>query len=423
MCSAPNLCELVGGAGIDAGVAMSGQFNNHGHDGGGSSGNGGNGYIEMPRKEVESWAMSGIDDTWLLVLVASSIGVLLLGALLAMFLLKCREMNIFSSNDCSMHDRDNHHAIHRQLKAHHEVREVQTSNNTSFTPNTKLVHPSETVLYHHNGPTSGSLHQVMDNRMVWAALTPRGTQHFFSAEDSYDPTDDMADYGPEVEDHYETIDGMAQQNNQLAYKTYGTYPKDYEYEDPAPFIEAYHHNHSPSCNMNTIANNNRNHHHRNKHANQSTTSSSTDYTTSSTSTTGASTLSGNTDMRCAASILLNGMGSNPSHSHHSHHNGAISGTMKRSHGHSQQGNSSTLYRPRVSEPTRIENPNLPPLNLMFQPGGQPMMQGSGQIGPQSGQPSRGNTLKKNGLSSNGTLTLSQIGAYRNGGGDTLPKFA
>lgn len=39
--------------------------------------------------EVDTW--SSLDDTWLLVLIASSIGVLLLGALLAMFLLKCRE--------------------------------------------------------------------------------------------------------------------------------------------------------------------------------------------------------------------------------------------------------------------------------------------------------------------------------------------
>lgn len=41
--------------------------------------------------DIETWSVSNIDDTWLLVLVASSIGVLLLGALLAMFLLKCRE--------------------------------------------------------------------------------------------------------------------------------------------------------------------------------------------------------------------------------------------------------------------------------------------------------------------------------------------
>lgn len=41
--------------------------------------------------DIETWSVSGIDDTWIFVLVASSIGVLLLGALLAMFLLKCRE--------------------------------------------------------------------------------------------------------------------------------------------------------------------------------------------------------------------------------------------------------------------------------------------------------------------------------------------
>lgn len=48
-------------------------------------------YVELPRKDVDNWSVGGLEDTWLLVLVASSIGVLLLGALLAMFLLKCRE--------------------------------------------------------------------------------------------------------------------------------------------------------------------------------------------------------------------------------------------------------------------------------------------------------------------------------------------
>jgi hypothetical protein len=37
-----------------------------------------------------SYAGPAMDDTWLLVLIASSVGVLLLGALLALFLLKCR---------------------------------------------------------------------------------------------------------------------------------------------------------------------------------------------------------------------------------------------------------------------------------------------------------------------------------------------
>ncbi|KAH0821877.1 hypothetical protein GEV33_000914 [Tenebrio molitor] len=66
---------------------------------------------------IETWSVTAIDDTWLLVLVASSIGVLLLGALLAMFLLKCREMNMFDGNECSIHGRD-----HRQIK-NHEPRE------------------------------------------------------------------------------------------------------------------------------------------------------------------------------------------------------------------------------------------------------------------------------------------------------------
>lgn len=33
----------------------------------------------------------GLDDTWIFVLVSSCVGVLMLGALLAMILIKCRE--------------------------------------------------------------------------------------------------------------------------------------------------------------------------------------------------------------------------------------------------------------------------------------------------------------------------------------------
>nr|CAD7575352.1 unnamed protein product [Timema californicum] len=41
-------------------------------------------YVDLPRQGPV------MDDTWLLVLVSSCVGVLLLGALLALFLLKCR---------------------------------------------------------------------------------------------------------------------------------------------------------------------------------------------------------------------------------------------------------------------------------------------------------------------------------------------
>lgn len=43
-------------------------------------------YVELTRQDVGT-----ADDTWPLVLVAASVGVLVLGALLALFLLRCRE--------------------------------------------------------------------------------------------------------------------------------------------------------------------------------------------------------------------------------------------------------------------------------------------------------------------------------------------
>uniref|UniRef100_A0A6P7GMZ0 Uncharacterized protein LOC114344643 isoform X1 n=1 Tax=Diabrotica virgifera virgifera TaxID=50390 RepID=A0A6P7GMZ0_DIAVI len=256
-------------------------------------------YMELPRKDVETW--SGIGDTWLLVLVASSIGVLLLGALLAMFLLKCREMNMFGGNDCS---------LHRQMK-NHEPREctaVPTLNGT------KIIHPTDTVLYHGTN--------IQDNRMVWATLTPRGTQHFIS--ENYPP--DLIDYGDE--DHYETIDNIG-----AVVPPVPPYPKaiekssfdnsgflDYEYEDPTPLIESY-------------------------------------QLTNIEPDTSHYPMIGNADMRCSN---LN--------------------TLRRH---------VPISRPRVSSPTRIEHPNLPPLNLY---------------------PHKG-TLKKNG-------TLS----YRAVEGSTLPKY-
>ncbi|XP_065170290.1 uncharacterized protein [Atheta coriaria] len=269
-------------------------------------------FVELPRKDVDPWSPT-IGDTWLLVLVASAIGVLLLGALLAMFLLKCREMNMFGNNDCSMHNRP--------------VKNVEPRDCTNMVTNinsNKLVHPSETVLYHGNG-----IHA--DNRMVWAALTPRGTQHFIS--ESY--PNDLVDY-IEADDHYETIDQLNTQPPPIAAGHYSPYyqRKDYEYEDPTPLIEAYqlndieHQRFHPQHQQHLI-------HSEHQYA----------------------TLGGNTDMRCAS--------------------------MRRM--------AAQHYRPQVSSPTRIEHPNLPPLNLYPH-----------------------NTLSKK--QSNGTL------GYRNGDTMTLPKY-
>ncbi|KAF2900323.1 hypothetical protein ILUMI_05858 [Ignelater luminosus] len=274
-------------------------------------------YVELPRKDLETtWSVSNIDDTWLLVLVASSIGVLLLGALLAMFLLKCREMNIFGSNECSMvHSRD-----HRQIK-NHEPRECSAINNMNT--NKLVVHPSEAVLY--TGPSN-----MQDNRMVWAALTPRGTQHFIS--ENYPRN--LIDYA-ENEDHYETIDNLNIQP--VPTVTYNTCQKDYDYEDPTPLIESYQ--------LSDIENRD----------------DSPYYSTL-----------GNTDMRCASlgSSYRRGIPLN------------------------------LPLRPRVSSPTRIEHPNLPPLNLYPHKGGNMTM-----------------TLKRNNL----TYRKPDNIAYRNND-NLLPKY-
>lgn len=234
---------------------------------------------------------------------------------------------MFGTNECSLHTRD-----HRQIK-NHESRDCSSVNNIN---GNKMVHPSETVLYH------GASH-VQDNRMVWAALTPRGTQHFIS--ENYPR--DLIDYG-ENDDHYETIDNLNIQpvipKHPISYHQYqkGLTLKlakekcsfdnsgfvDYEYEDPTPLIESYQ--------MNNMENIETPHY--------------------------QILGNGNTDMRCASLAL----GAN---------------TLRRG---------IPISRPRVSSPTRIEHPNLPPLNLY---------------------PHKGNTLKKN----------STLG-YRTVDAGTLPKY-
>lgn len=234
---------------------------------------------------------------------------------------------MFGNNDCSLHARDHH----RQLKTH-EQRECASVNNLN---SGKLVHPTETVLYH--GSTG-----IQDNRMVWAALTPRGTQHFIS--ENYPR--DLVDY-LENEDHYETVENVhpVHPPPPQCYNTYGTYSKglanihsrtrtsfdnsflDYDYEDPTPLIESYQ--------LNDVENREVAHF----------------------------SMLGNTDMRCASLGLGNSL-----------RRGVPLGIT---------------LRPKVSPPTRIEHPNLPPLNLY---------------------PHKTNTLKKNTLN------------YRNPETATLPKY-
>lgn len=115
---------------------------------------------------------------------------------------------MFGGNECSLHVRDHHH--HRNIKG--EPRDC--GNSMSTMGSVKLaVHPAENPAIYQGAP-------VPDNRMVWAALTPRGTQHFIS--ENY--PGDLVDYS-ENEDHYESIDNIQPVLSNAGYGTYSPFQK------------------------------------------------------------------------------------------------------------------------------------------------------------------------------------------------------
>ncbi|XP_024083289.1 uncharacterized protein LOC106667854 isoform X2 [Cimex lectularius] len=93
--------------------------------------NGGIQFIELPPHALGN---GELDDTWLFILISCSVGVLLLGSLLAILLLKCREERAAKT-----------------VPVHEEEEGV----------NAKKA--CEAVMY------------PGDSRMLWATLTPRGT--------------------------------------------------------------------------------------------------------------------------------------------------------------------------------------------------------------------------------------------------------
>lgn len=172
-------------------------------------------------------------------------------------------------------------------------------------PKSRPLVPTGT-LYPTAGPTPP------DNRALWAALTPRGTQHFIA--DIY-PQDCVSSEAYPDDNHYETVEAM---NYKAAmHEKFNPYPMqinhfekkvpdkssfdntgfiDYDYEDPAPLIESYQMDDMETCYQEPDVN-----------------------------------------PYCIVNQLPHDM---------------HLGTMKRG-----------TSRPLVSSPTRIENPNLPPLNL------------------------------------------------------------
>uniref|UniRef100_A0A182J102 Uncharacterized protein n=1 Tax=Anopheles atroparvus TaxID=41427 RepID=A0A182J102_ANOAO len=190
--------------------------------------------IEQSGMEFIELPGNGMDDTWVLVLISSCIGVLLLGALLAMVLIKCRDSFGYSYHDSNL----------KQPPLHALGSEpVVAAKSAVFMPGGTILYPTGHVhhpAHHHQAHPQHQPVYGPDNRTLWAALTPHGTQHFITES-----------YGGNPEDHYEVID-YGRKHEQYIPSAHGTIVKsknsfensgfvDYDYEDPTPLMESYAH--------------------------------------------------------------------------------------------------------------------------------------------------------------------------------------
>ncbi|XP_008211279.1 uncharacterized protein LOC100679656 isoform X3 [Nasonia vitripennis] len=136
-------------------------------------------YVEMPQQGTV------FDDTWLLVLISSCIGVIFIGIVLAALLIKCKlQADVNQSNDdasqCS--NRSNKNST---LSTSTASSGMQTTTTSGVGPcvNTKsLVRlQNEAVLY-----PCGQQDSLQDSRVMWAKLTPRGTTRHYLEEHTYE---------------------------------------------------------------------------------------------------------------------------------------------------------------------------------------------------------------------------------------------
>ncbi|XP_055596635.1 uncharacterized protein LOC129746780 [Uranotaenia lowii] len=158
---------------------------------------------------------NAIDDTWVFVLISSCVGVLLLGALLAMILIKCRD----SYNNFSYHDSNLKHPPLASLNDPH-----MGTTKSGFLPGT--------ILY----PTNQQI--TPDNRTLWATLTPHGTTQHFISDTYYNPEDhyEVIDYGRKHEQYIPSNQNTITKNKN-SFENNGFV--DYDYEDPTPLMESY----------------------------------------------------------------------------------------------------------------------------------------------------------------------------------------
>lgn len=149
-------------------------------------------FIELSHK--------GIEDTWVFILVTSCVGVLLLGALLAFILIKCRDSISFGS-------------FHPHSDGSLMKPPMPIIGSNLLYPNCSSGSPMMMGRHNNNNNQAGNNHSLnhgmaIDNRMLWATLTPHGTtrHHIVAHEDNNNGS------GTVNEDHYEVVDYYRQEH-------------------------------------------------------------------------------------------------------------------------------------------------------------------------------------------------------------------
>ncbi|XP_037921611.1 uncharacterized protein LOC119658338 [Hermetia illucens] len=156
-------------------------------------------------------------NTWLFVLISSCVGVLVLGTLLAVILMKCRDYSF----------------------SYHESNLKQSSMPALGEPSKSNPFLSGGMLYP-CASNRDSLQQQLanDNRLLWATLTPHGTRHFVSEFPAQESHYEVVDYKakpqtakPSGRDTLKRVPVKSFDNNGFV---------DYDYEDPTPLMDSYH---------------------------------------------------------------------------------------------------------------------------------------------------------------------------------------
>lgn len=171
-----------------------------------------------PREQsgIELIELSRKDDTWLFILVASCAAIILLGSLLAMLMMKCKQ-TYSNYYDTAVKQPP---APPLGTGALGTTVKGGTIRGTMLYP---LVPGSQ-----YTSCTLGA-----DNRMLWATLTPHGTQHYIAEPIGQDDHYEVVDYNRHTSTEKKDRKAMLKSS----FENSGFV--DFDYEDPTPLMDSY----------------------------------------------------------------------------------------------------------------------------------------------------------------------------------------